>query len=701
MSEQNGNSFLDIFAKLKIEKKIQMGFILMAIIMLGVVLNDFIRLSGMESSKDAIFQDYIEPSNKVEELYTSFQKTQFIMLKFSMAEFQENFEADMQLFSQYKEAIDGNLDSLKNAQLSEEVIASVNEVSDIWQNYKNVVADAIVSASSMQMYEMAAVIATTSGEEVGTQLVSKFDEILRNLSETGDNLNVDMSETVSAAQFWIIIGMILAVIVVGISVFYMAPTLTKPVIQMKDTVYEFSLGNYDTDIEVKSQDEFGELAEMMRQLRNSQVEKISAAEKIAAGEPVKVQPASDKDMLAISINKEVETIDDLLDEANTLMQANQKGDLSFRGDISKFSGDWKKILEGFNSILDSIVAPFNEASEVLGKMAEGDFRFRMTGSYQGDYEHLKTNVNKVLDSLSVLIGKVAENSTDLASSASQISSSTEEMAAGANEQGTQTAEVASAIEQMTKTIMENTSNANTAATIAQDAGQKAQEGGQVVVETITGINRISEVVIKSAETIQALGKNSDQIGEIIQVIDDIADQTNLLALNAAIEAARAGEQGRGFAVVADEVRKLAERTTKATKEIAEMIKKIQQDTSGAVEAINQGTEEVEKGKNLANRAGDALNEIISQTNEVADTISQLAVASEEQSNTSEQISMNVENINNVTQQSAQGTHQVSAAAENLYKLTENLTQLINQFKLSDSPEMRQQLSGTDNSRLLN
>jgi methyl-accepting chemotaxis protein len=168
------------------------------------------------------------------------------------------------------------------------------------------------------------------------------------------------------------------------------------------------------------------------------------------------------------------------------------------------------------------------------------------------------------------------------------------------------------------------------------------------------------------------------------VIDDIADQTNLLALNAAIEAARAGEQGRGFAVVADEVRKLAERTTKATKEIATMIKQIQKDTYDAVDSMNEGTKQVEKGKLLAERAGSSLKEIIVGAELVVDIVTQVAAASEEQSSASEQISKNIEGISSVTQESASGIQQIAHASEDLNRLTLNLQELVAQFKVDEN-----------------
>jgi methyl-accepting chemotaxis protein len=260
------------------------------------------------------------------------------------------------------------------------------------------------------------------------------------------------------------------------------------------------------------------------------------------------------------------------------------------------------------------------------------------------------------------------------------------MAAGSQEQSSQAGEVATAVGQMTATILETSKNADNATAAAKNAGNIAKEGGKVVDETVKGMIRIADVVKKSAETVQALGKSSDQIGEIVQVIDDIADQTNLLALNAAIEAARAGEQGRGFAVVADEVRKLAERTTKATKEIAGMIKQIQKDTGDAVVSMQQGTVEVENGKQLADKAGKSLKEIIHGSDEVVDIITQVATASQEQSAAAEQISQNIEAISNVTHESATGIQQIARASEDLNRLTSDLQNLVSNFKISETSE---------------
>jgi methyl-accepting chemotaxis protein len=315
-------------------------------------------------------------------------------------------------------------------------------------------------------------------------------------------------------------------------------------------------------------------------------------------------------------------------------------------------------------------------------IASGDLTVQVEQNSSDEIGQLAGSFRRMVESLRETIGQVGEASSAVASASSEISSSTEQMAAGAQEQTSQAGEVASAVEEMTKTIVENSKNASSTADTAKEAKEAAEQGGTVVEETVTGMKRIAEVVKQSAETVQELGRSSDQIGEIIGVIDDIADQTNLLALNAAIEAARAGEQGRGFAVVADEVRKLAERTSKATKEIAGMIRKIQGETKGAVTSMEEGTKQVDEGIKLADKAGSSLHVIVGISQKVTDMVAQIAAASEEQSSASEQISKNVEAISSVTGETAQGVQQIARAAEDLNRLTENLQQIVSRFKLS-------------------
>jgi len=375
-------------------------------------------------------------------------------------------------------------------------------------------------------------------------------------------------------------------------------------------------------------------------------------------------------------------------------KGNKIGHVEFVQDVTKIVSQQKYLERSSRSLLAE-----------MEKFAEGDLTVSITKEKEDEIGQLFDGFNKAVQNIGALISELTGAVQATASAANQISASTEEMAAGAQEQSAQASEVATAVEEMATTIIETTKNANAAAENAKVAGDTANAGGKVISESINGMNRISEVVSKAASTVQALGKSSDEIGEIVQVINDIADQTNLLALNAAIEAARAGEQGRGFAVVADEVRKLAERTTKATKEIATMIKQIQKDTAEAVSSIQVGETEVEGGKVMAEKSGDSLKNIVHATNKVVDMINAVASASEEQSSAAEQISKSIESINNVTHESASDIQQIARASEDLNRLTENLQSLIERFKIAETGFVNKSVSKftvkNRNSKMLN
>lgn len=555
------------------------------------------------------------------------------------------------------------------------VVAIGKLAEEYFTSYKAATADMQLSG---QMDPAKVAVAAAIGEKMFTSINSLDDEI----HEARNKLGVQLEEQNASGKRRIIIVSILSIILGVFLAIVLGNAIVKALLVVVERVHELkekcitNLGNGlnalargDTSLHVKYETQFLELAQ-----------KDEIGELARSVDGIIQQTRSGID----AYDNTRSTFAAVMTETVNLTGAAKEGQLTKRGNAGQFQGVYRELVQGINETLDAVIHPVQEGSAALAQMATGDLTARVDGNFKGDHRIIKDSINALGESLEHLISDVTEVVQATASATTQISSSSEELATGAQEQSSQTNEIAGAVDEMAKTIVSTTRNATAAADSAKKAGTVALEGDHVVKETIIGMNKIATVVNNAAKTVQELGKSSDQIGEIVQVIDEIADQTNLLALNAAIEAARAGEQGRGFAVVADEVRKLAERTTKATKEIAQMIRQIQHDTSNAVVSMEQGTIEVESGKALAERAGKSLNGIIESAEEVVDIANQVAAASEEQASAAEQISKNIESITEVTHQSALSTQEIAHSAEDLNRLTERLQNLIGQFKVSST-----------------
>jgi methyl-accepting chemotaxis protein len=332
----------------------------------------------------------------------------------------------------------------------------------------------------------------------------------------------------------------------------------------------------------------------------------------------------------------------------------------------------------------SISSPLRQ---VLGAMRDltqgnGDLRKRLElPPDTSEIGQLVSLFNSFLNNIHVIIKQVAESARQVAAASTQIAASSEQMSTGLKQQQGQTEQVSAAIAEMSASVVEVAKKSAEVATAAENSGKEARAGGEVVSQTVTEMKAIAEQVNESAASVAMLGKKSEQIGQIIGVINDIADQTNLLALNAAIEAARAGEHGRGFAVVADEVRKLAERTTQATKEVAVSIREIQGETTTAVERIEAGTSKVNTGVELAGNAGVALEKIVAGSTTLQSMVQSIAAAAEQQSAAGEQISRSVEAINAVTRESTEGAEQSAKAAAQLSAQAEVLGKYVAKFQI--------------------
>jgi methyl-accepting chemotaxis protein len=610
--------------------------------------------------------------------------------------------------------------------------------------------------------------------------------------------------------------------------------IAKPLADLVPIAKAVSAGDVDQNVQVKSGDEVGQVTQAFADVISYMKEMASAAGRISDGDlTVQVKPKSDKDAMSNAFVTMAATLRSLKGEIDGLTKAAAEGELTTRGDVSKFKGDYAGIVQGINNTLDAVINPLNMATEYIDQLAKGqtpeaittefkgqfnvlknscnecisairvlvdqtgviigaarngelevradaekcqgvyrkilrglnetlefmvgpirealqilakesnyDLTTHVTGDYHGEFLKLKDSINLSLDNrigvvkmLNKLTQDLKESSVQLTQASEQagqatqqIASSSQQVARGASDQASALQDSLKAVEQLSNAIdqiakgaqeqaqmieknvqvvnqvsaaiAQVSANAQNAAGGSKAAAESAQKGAAMSRETVRGMENIMKTMDIASAKVNGLGERSKEIGKIVAAIDDIADQTNLLALNAAVEAARAGEQGRGFAVVADEVRKLAERAQSATKEIADLISGIQNGVAETITAMEKGTQEVAGGYEQASKAGQSLDDILSRSKDMGVQVEQISsaaqqltamssemvklsdnisaiveqntAATEQMSATAKQVSRSVESVAGVAEENSAATEQVSAAAEEISAQTEQV-----------------------------
>ena len=294
---------------------------------------------------------------------------------------------------------------------------------------------------------------------------------------------------------------------------------------------------------------------------------------------------------------------------------------------------------------------------------------------------LSAAFNRLVENLAGIVSDVTQKSDQLATAATELSAVTERTSSGIQKQSDEISQVATAMNEMSATVQEVASNAEQASSSADEGNNEATNGSRVVGQTISAISELSGDVQTSADVIEKLKGDSENIGTVLDVIKNIAEQTNLLALNAAIEAARAGEQGRGFAVVADEVRTLAQRTQESTTEIEALVDALQSGAQKAVDVMGQSREKAESTVSQAQLAGESLDAITQSVGNIVNMNIQIASAAEEQSATAEEINRSINNIQDIAEQTASGAVQTAASSTELSNLGEQMRGLVAKFKV--------------------
>jgi methyl-accepting chemotaxis protein len=328
-----------------------------------------------------------------------------------------------------------------------------------------------------------------------------------------------------------------------------------------------------------------------------------------------------------------------------------------------------------------ITSTIEKTVKAVGEATKGNLTMQIDVKSRDEIGEMGSGFNKFVDNLRRIMVHVAEDSDQISSASNKMQGAIEQVVTAFEQIATQINSIAVASEELSSTSSEIARNCSVAAESSEHSNNAVKAGGIVIDETVSIIKTIAQKVKGLSDVIQVFGTRSDQVGEVVRFINDIADQTNLLALNAAIEAARAGEQGRGFAVVADEVRKLAERTTEATREIAITINAMQSETKSIIESMDESLKEVEIGMEKASKSKEFLNDISNQIDTVNTQINQIAVAVDQESTTTNQTADNIQQVSHVMNNASQKVHETMPAALEVGRVAEALETMIKQFTI--------------------
>ncbi|QHF05930.1 MULTISPECIES: methyl-accepting chemotaxis protein [Pseudomonas syringae group] len=332
-------------------------------------------------------------------------------------------------------------------------------------------------------------------------------------------------------------------------------------------------------------------------------------------------------------------------------------------------------------ITRQITRPLQETMAVVDRIASGDLSQTMVVTRRDELGVLQQGIQRMGTTLRELIGGIRDSVVQIASAAEELSAVTEQTSAGVNSQKVETDQVATAMHEMSATVAEVARNAEQASEAASTADKEARAGDKVVSEAIGQIERLAAEVVRSSDAMTLLEQESDKIGKVMDVIKAVAEQTNLLALNAAIEAARAGEAGRGFAVVADEVRGLAQRTQQSTEEIENLVAALQNGTRQVSSIMLSSRELTVSSVQLSRKAGTSLNSITQTVSNIQAMNQQIAAAAEEQSAVAEEISRSIVNVRDVSEQTASASEETAASSVELARLGGQLQTMVSHFKI--------------------
>lgn len=594
--------------------------------------------------------------------------------------------------------IDANISDYQSQIIDSEDQELYSALTKSWSSYKNALSTFYKNVDSGDVN--AAKVAIISGDlitqkNIIDETMLKFNQMKLREAKSAYNASKDNVSLMITLEIIVLILGICFSLVLG---FLISQSISVPLSKAVYNLKEMSTGHLNTRLKLNRKDEIGELADVMDTWSDGlQFGILDGLKRIAAGDmSVHFTPKDEQDEIAIVFNKLVESVSSVVTDINNLIHEAEDGNLGLRGDPTHYTGAYREIITGINNMLETIMTPINEALRVCELFSSAKFSTRFDDQImvKGDLVALKSGLNNVGIEISKAIEDISEQIISLSASSEEAAASVEEITAGsaslahsASMVSSQSSSSVQAIEQIHAAMEDlSTSVATVAAKVdsvnrlSQETDVASRQGIEQAAVAENGITTIDGAVHDVEAIILEIKGQMGEIGKIVNIITDIADQTNLLALNAAIEAARAGEAGMGFAVVANEVKTLAQESQHSAENIGNIISSLQNQSERAAMAMNNATSEVEKGSIAITDTIKFFHTIANQINEISDHMTEVASLSEEEAASVEEVTASFSEIKTLAigsakeaEQSATASKEASSALSQVSTIVSNLS----------------------------